>query len=42
MERMFHDGFGWISKLRHCDGYYNKKAKYMTAIVVAKEGICVK
>ena len=41
MERMFHAGFGWVPKLRHCDGYNNQKAKYMTAIVAAKEGICV-
>ena len=38
----FHDGFGRVPKLRHCDEYYNKRARYMTAIVATKEGICVK
>jgi hypothetical protein len=22
--RKFHDGFGWVPKLRHCYGFYNK------------------
>ena len=24
MEEMFHDEFGWVPKLRHCDEYYNE------------------
>jgi hypothetical protein len=27
-ERKFHDGFGWVPKLRHCDGLYNKDRVY--------------
>ena len=42
MESEFHNGFGWVPKLRYCDRYYNKRAKYITAIIAAKEGICVK